>query len=67
MAGVLVLSLAFQVENHIWSEGIDIAAWVLLWEAVDIWVFKNRELSIKAKRCLAFMDMKVEYMDIENK
>jgi len=67
MAGVLVLSLAFQIENHIWSEVIDIAAWVLLWEAVDIWAFKNRELNIKAKRCLAFMDMKVEYMDIEKK
>lgn len=67
MAGVLVLSLAFQVENHIWSEVIDIAAWVLLWEAVDIWAFKNRELNIKAKRCLAFMDMKVEYMNIKNK
>lgn len=63
--GIFVLSLAFHVENHIWSEVIDIAAWVFLWEVVDIWVFKNRKLNIIARRCLAFMDMKVEYKNIE--
>ena len=67
IAGVFVLTLAFHVEHDIWSEVIDIAAWVLLWEAVDIWAFKNRELTVRSKRYLAFMNMKVEYLHAEKK
>lgn len=67
ISGIFVLSLAFHIEHNIWSEVIDIAAWVLLWEAVDIWAFKNRELVILSKRCLAFMNMKVEFEKTEKK
>ena len=67
IAGVLVLTFAFHIEHHLWSEVIDIAAWVLLWEAVDIWAFKNRELVLLSKRYLAFMNMKVEYLHMEKK
>ena len=67
IAGVLVLTFAFHIEHHIWSEVIDIAAWVLLWEAVDIWAFKNRELVLLSKRYLAFMNMKLEYLNMEKK
>ena len=61
VAGILALLLAFRVESHIWSEVIDIVAWVLIWEAVDIGVFKNRESNIQRKRYLSYMTMKVEY------
>ena len=65
--GILILSVAFHIEHHIWSEVVDIAAWVLLWEAVDIWVFKIRGLHITAMRCLAFMNMNIEYKRISAK
>lgn len=67
LAGIIVLALAFQIENAVWSEVIDIAAWVLLWEAVDIGVFKNREINLKRQRYLAYMSMKIVYHPIENK
>ncbi|MBE6685414.1 MAG: hypothetical protein E7592_07205 [Ruminococcaceae bacterium] len=67
LTGVLVLALAFRVEHYIWSEVIDIAAWVLLWEAVDIWALKNRALMIRRKRYLAFANMNVKYENIEKK
>ena len=65
--GILVLSVAFHIEHHVWSEVVDIAAWVLLWEAVDIWVFKIRELNVSALRYLAYMNMNVEYKEITKK
>lgn len=65
LAGIIVLALAFQIENAVWSEVIDIAAWVLLWEAVDIGAFKNREAGLKQKRYLAFTSMKIVYHPIE--
>lgn len=60
-AGVTTLVCAFLVDNHIWAEVVDIAAWVFLWEAVDIGVFKNRESNMKRRRYLSYMSMKVEY------
>ena len=62
IAGIITLLLAFRVESHIWSEVIDIVAWVLIWEAVDIGVFRNRESNILRKRYLSYMTMKVEYL-----
>ncbi len=44
---------------------IDIIAWVLLWEAVDIGVFETRSLRLKRRRFLAYLAMKVEYMTSE--
>ena len=64
--GITVLALAFQIKNAVWSEAIDIAAWVLLWEAVDIGVFKNREINLRRRRYLAYMSMKIVYDPIEN-
>ena len=65
VAGILALLLAFRVESHIWSEVIDIVAWVLIWEAVDIGVFKNRESNIQRKRYLSYMTMNIEFLAIE--
>lgn len=64
LAGVIALALAFRVEHRIWSEVIDIAAWVFLWEAVDIAAFKSREINLKRKRYLTYIAMKVEYMPL---
>ena len=66
LAGVVALVAAFLIEhqtaNPIWTEVVDIIAWVFLWEAVDISAFKNRGLRLKRFRCLAFMSMKIEYI-----
>lgn len=62
--GVLVLSAAIMLEyanNIIWSEVIDIAAWVLIWEATDVIFFKNRALKLQRLRALAYISMNIEY------
>ena len=66
LAGVIALILVFRIEHHIWSEVIDIAAWVFLWEAVDIGVFKNREINLKRKRYRSYITMKVEYTPLHS-
>ena len=69
LAGILVLAaeIVFDryIGNAIWTSVIDIIAWVLLWEAVDIGVLETRVMSIKRKRYLAYLSMKVEYLPVE--
>lgn len=69
LAGILVLAAEIifdrYIGNAIWTSVIDIIAWVLLWEAVDIGVLETRVMSIKRKRYLAYLSMKVEYMPVE--
>ena len=64
--GILVLAFAvfldYRIGSVIWAEVVDIAAWVFLWEAVDIKFFKTRELTLRQKRHLAFISMKVEFI-----
>lgn len=63
MMGVVVLALAilleYQTNSLIWYEVIDIVAWVLLWEAVDINAFGNRALRIKQKNVLLIYPCKL--------
>lgn len=67
LLGVTVLILLFifesTVANAIWGEVIDILAWVLLWEAFDLYIFGSQEFKLKRLRCLAFISMKVDYID----
>ena len=66
IAGILVLAVElifdYRVGNALWSSVIDIVAWVLLWEAVDIGVLEARVTAIKRKRFLAYLSMKTEYI-----
>lgn len=63
--GVLCLSAMLATSsffpNEVWPEVMDVVAWVFLWEAVDIYFFKSRELKARVKRCAAYCRMKVEY------
>ena len=65
LLGALVLTgaviISYTVSSAVWSEIIDIIAWVLIWESADITLFKNGGLRIKKKRFSAFVDMKIEY------
>ncbi len=64
-SGMLTLCFAvlynYYMSNPVWSEVIDIAAWVLLWEAVDIIALRNRELQLGKLHCLSCMSMNIEY------
>lgn len=68
LLGILILAIAvfleYRFESVIWAEVLDIAAWVLLWEAVDISAFKNRGIRLQKMRYLSYMDMKIEYLNI---
>ena len=71
IAGILTLSLRIILEyttkSLIWTEIIDIAAWVFLWEAVDIAVFGNKALRFKNKHYLSYMSMNIEYVGLSGK
>ncbi len=69
LAGVFVLFLMLllndNLKSEIWTEVIDIIAWVLLWEAADIALLETRELREEKRRYLAYLDMKIEYDSIQ--
>lgn len=70
LLGVAVLALSifweYRTGSRLWSEVIDIVAWVLLWEAVDIKFFKTRELAVCGKRYLALRSMEILYVTPKN-
>ena len=64
VVGMLILSVSFflnSANRFLWAEMIDIAAWVFLWEAVDIGAFHNRDLRVKRLRYRSYMTMDIEY------
>lgn len=64
--GVVILLLAIFLEYRnsvVWMRIVDITAWVFLWEAVDIWGLQCRELRLEKARCLAYIDMKIEFIE----
>ena len=63
--GTLVIRFLYELwqGNTLWAEVIDIAAWVFLWESIDVGFFSNRALRVQRMRYLALMDMKIEYTD----
>ena len=66
LMGILVLAFElffeYKIGDAIWTEVIDIVAWVLLWESVDIGIFGNRSLKLKKKYYLSYLSMKVEFI-----
>ncbi len=66
IVGILVLVLAVFVGYHseIWSEVVNIVAWVFVWEAVYIAFLETRKLKHDSKRYIAYISMKIEYIDV---
>ncbi len=68
--GLLVLSTSIFIEYYfnrlLWAEAIDIVAWVLLWEATDIFIFKIASLRRKTKKYLMLYFMNIEYYNLNN-
>ena len=67
LVGILVLVLAIFVGYHstIWSEVIDIIAWVFIWEAVYLAFLETRKLKHNNRKYVAYVSMKIEYTDIK--
>ena len=70
LIGIFVLALAvfleYRRESLIWSEVIDIVAWVFLWEAVDISFLQTRKLKMDRRRYISFAAMDIEFEDLRN-
>lgn len=61
LIGTLVVALALAIDFKVWSEIIDILAWVLLWESMDIFLFRNLENRHDKNRYLKFTTMNIEF------
>lgn len=49
------------VNNAVWTECVDIFAWVFLWEAIDQFFIERSGLLLKRKRFENFVNMSVEF------
>ncbi len=71
VVGVFILGVAVFMESYfnrpIWTEVVDIAAWVFLWEAFDIWAFRNKQLKVQKKRYSSLATMNVIYKNLDKK
>lgn len=65
LLGTLILASAFIIEHFtasvFWTEVVDIIAWAILWEAIDISAFKNKKIRVNNSRYLSYLSMKIEY------
>lgn len=68
--GVIILATALflepRIDNAIWAEVMDIAAWVFLWESVDISFLESKKLNYNKKRYLSFTNMNIEYFPMKD-
>ena len=63
VVGILALAFMFLISrlgiNDLWTECVDIFAWVFLWEAVDQFFIERSGLMLRKKRLDNFIDMKI--------
>lgn len=63
--GVLILALGVLLERSavgiVLARVVEIAAWVLIWEAVHQCAFRRQELRVHKLRCLSFLSMNIEF------
>ena len=66
--GILVLGIYILLSSlphfAVWSEVVNIVAWVLLWEAVDIGVFHSSGLRHEKNLILRLLSARIEYVDL---
>lgn len=48
-------------DKAIWTEVVDIFAWVFVWEAVDQFFIERRKLLLERKKYQAFTEVKINY------
>lgn len=66
LIGIIALVVMIVYENcfgnAVWTECIDIFAWVFLWEAVDQYFIERNGLLMKLRRLESFVNMEIEYV-----
>ncbi len=70
LVGIVLIAVALIVGSYgqeLWTEAIDIVAWVFCWEAVDMFVFKSRSLRIDKLRFSALSNIVIEYYPLIQK
>lgn len=64
--GVISLAVMFILSarglNEIWTECVDIFAWVFLWEAVDQFFIERNGVIFQMRRCLSFYNAKINFL-----
>ena len=66
LIGVVVLAVMFfldKFEVGILVEVVDIAAWVFLWESVDIHFLTNNVMRLKRRRYIRLMNMNIVFCE----
>ena len=61
LIGTLVIALALAINFKVGAEIVDILAWVLLWECMDVVLFRNMENRHDKNRYLKFTTMNIEF------
>ncbi len=65
--GILSLAVMFILSNfglnEIWTECVDIFAWVFIWEAVDQYFIERKALLVKTRRIHAFANAEISFFD----
>ena len=59
----LVLTLNYFNVKQLFLNLIDVAAWVFMWEAVDIYFFQRSTIRISQLKCLDIMTAKISFID----
>lgn len=59
LAAMVIIDHFF--DKAIWTEVVDIFAWVFVWEAVDQFFIERRKLLLERKKYQAFTEMKINY------
>lgn len=69
IAGLIALSISFLISEQtgsvLWTEVINIVAWVFIWESVYVSSFTNRKLRIEMLRYLSYMSMNIEFFTVK--
>ena len=61
---VAMLLLDHFFNNAIWTEVVDIFAWVFVWEAVDQFFIERRKILFERKKYQAFTEIEVNYFPL---
>ncbi|MCD7728484.1 MAG: hypothetical protein LUI60_01040 [Clostridia bacterium] len=68
VVGVLALAIAVTLfaldANEVFTDIVEIFAWVFLWETIDILCFQRSLLRIKQKRYLALADCPIDFLPL---
>lgn len=70
LIGILALAFMLVLEYRgvgaVWTECVDIFAWVFLWEAVDQYFIERKSLTVKNLRIRRFIECEIYFKDLSD-